>query len=557
MPGKKRNIQNRIDKQGQKIFENALPDKKEFSMVYSKENGEDFGIDGQIQIFENEKHTGEFLKVQLKSKGRAKYIEDGTYLSLPLDLDSSYFLIDEVQDPTVLIVVDNEESKVFYHPIQIDPISRSALDDKLVNADSKAKNPQITIRIDTKNILSPNNYQGLYEYLQKAKIKLSQRNILRIKTNSTLSEGLRHVEEIEREILNLAGFDWVTRKSESFTPGTMLTMTDSTGKVIDYIPNSSYTEDHAPIIKFKTKFSTKSANEQKKYEQFKKLVQEGKGSIQLDKSNIEFFEVSSGENILDSIVNHENMSIRIEPSINKVRNTVFLGNGTDEIRIEVDVWIQDNHFFIESIEGQLLEVKIKYAIGNPAGTFNINTSSYKFVSPTQELQILRFIGSLSQQLKVSFIDPSGFKRKLLEADLGDKKILNDKRLEFIKALSEIESITGVPIDYPLPADMEENDIRNVFWLHQLVAKGKVVENLTVNFVLEKDPSEELKSGMAMQFTMNPPEVYLFGKPYVLNDFIQNVRGVITEITQKKEETKVRYLVKINKAENTFHKKIHS
>lgn len=216
MPGKKRNKQNRIDKKGQKIFDDSLPDESEFSMVYSKENGEDFGIDGQIQIFKNETHTGEFLKVQLKSKDIGNYINDGKTLSLSIDLDSAYFLIDQVQDPTALIVVDTKSNKVFWHPIQTDSASRIALEEKLDSLNNKVKDPHITIHIDTTNIRSPTNYQSLYDYLQKAKIWLSQKSILKTKTSSTLSEGLKYLQEVESEILNLPVFDWYTTGSDSY-----------------------------------------------------------------------------------------------------------------------------------------------------------------------------------------------------------------------------------------------------------------------------------------------------------------------------------------------------
>ena len=77
-------------------------------MVYSAEN-KDWGIDGQIQVFQNKERTGELFKIQLKSVRRSMYIKDRKFISLQLDVKSVYFLVRQVQDPITLILVNIEE----------------------------------------------------------------------------------------------------------------------------------------------------------------------------------------------------------------------------------------------------------------------------------------------------------------------------------------------------------------------------------------------------------------------------------------------------------------
>ena len=147
MPGKTRNIQHRIGDKAVKLFCDSLPDTKEFEMVFTEES-RDYGIDGHLQIFINEKHTGDIPQVQIKGNETGRYISNREILSFSLDLNSAFFLIEQAQDPTALIVVDIDEKSVFWYPIQTSMEAREALEKSLTG--SKAKDPSITVHIDTK-----------------------------------------------------------------------------------------------------------------------------------------------------------------------------------------------------------------------------------------------------------------------------------------------------------------------------------------------------------------------------------------------------------------------
>jgi len=111
MLGKKRNKQHRIGDEALDLFRSILPKTKAFDIVFTEES-RDYGIDGHLQIFINDEHTGNVPRVQIKGNETGEYIDKGKTLRFSLDLDSAFFLIEQAQDPTALIVVDNDKGSV-------------------------------------------------------------------------------------------------------------------------------------------------------------------------------------------------------------------------------------------------------------------------------------------------------------------------------------------------------------------------------------------------------------------------------------------------------------
>jgi hypothetical protein len=543
MYGKKRNIQHRIDKAGRIIFESALPNSKKFSFVFSLES-EDYGIDGQMQVFKNGLHEGEFLKAQLKSKGEAKYINNRQILSYPLDLDSAFFLIKKVQDPTVLIIVDNKSKRVFWFPIQTSVEAREALEKKLI--ETLAENPSITLHIDVNNnLLSSTRYQGLYSYLKEAKIKLSQEALLNVRVDKTLSAGIKHINAIERQMYELEGFDWVFRKGSLVTPGTVFSIETSDGKKVDYLPSKKYKPELAPKVTLRTKFSTRTKEDREKFEAFRKAVQDRIGSVNLDDANIDTFKVTVGSQVLDNNKGNDKVSINISPS--KTRRIITLDNGTDELEHTAEIWAEDNTFIISSIVGQSLSIRFSRKLSDMKGKFNIGINPELMTSASQQLRLLDFIRN-TKQLTISFIDAEGFKRRLLAGELDASSIVSDNQYNFAKALAEIEHKTGISVPFPLPDDLMREDINNVFWVHRILTQGKITQKITLSFSLQNKPPEQVEIGKYMSMTQNSPEIYLFRKPYVMLGFTQTIAGKITEMEMPKGNDKPTYKIQMEEAE---------
>lgn len=553
MPGKKRNKQHRIGSKAVNLFKNSLPDTGTFGMVLSDETANDYGIDGYLQIFIKEEHTGEICKVQIKGNETGKYLKDGKTLSFSLDLDSAFFLIDQVQSPTALIVVDNSKKAVYWHPIQTSLEAREALEKCMAQSD--AENPSITIHIDIKeNRLTPKNYKALYSYFQDARVKLAKRAMLRIKTDKTLSAGVQHINEIERQILELPGFDWRFRKGELLSPGTVFSLESSDGKQVDFMPSKTYKPELAPTIKLRAKFSTKSKKERQRFEAFRKAVQDGTGTVDLDDSNIDSLEIFSGSQRIDQNSPDSKVKLTIGPT--KTRQILILDNGKQEARYVAEIWVEQGKFFIETVAGQILNIKMDFKPGETKGKFNIGINPEKLVSASQQLRLLDFIKD-TQQLIISFIDDVGFKRKLFAADLDASSIVSDDQYNFAKALAEIEAKTGVAVPFPLPEGLKMEDVRNAYWVHRLLTQGKVTQDITLNFTLRRNPPEKVEKNKFMILTQNPPEIYLFGKPYVVPDFTQTIAGKITELKTPEGKGKPSYKIEMKNAEISIKKTVES
>lgn len=543
MYGKKRNIQQRIDKTGQIIFESSLPNSGKFSLVFSREN-EDFGIDGQLQVFKDGLHEGEFLKVQLKSKGDAKYINNRQILSYSLDLESAFFLIKKVQDPTVLIIIDNKSKRVFWFPIQTSVEAREALEKKLI--ETQAKNPSITLHIDVNNnLLGPTKYQNLYSYLKDAKVKLSREALLNVKVDKTLSAGIRHVNAIERQMYELEGFDWVFRKGNLLTPGTIFSIETSDGKKVDYFPSKEYRPKLAPRITLQAKFSTRTKEDKEKFEVFRKVVQDGIGSVNLDSANIDMFKVTVGSQLVDKVSGNDKVSISIGPS--KTKQIITLNNGLEELEHFVEIWVENNTFIISSTPDQSLNIHLSAKLGDMKGKFNIGVNQEVMANASQQFRIIDFIRN-TKQMKISFTDTEGFKRRLFSGELNASSIVNDDQYSFAKALAEIEQKAGVSIPFPLPDDLTGEDINNAFWVHRILTQGKITQKITLRFSLKNKPPEQVEKNKYMSITHNPPEIYLFRKPYIINGFTQTISGKITDVEVQEENDKPTYKVQMEEAD---------
>lgn len=543
MPGKKRNKQHRIGDEALDLFRNSLPKTKVFDIVFTEES-RDYGIDGHLQIFINDEHTGNVPRVQIKGNEAGEYIDKGKTLSFSLDLDSAFFLIEQAQDPTALIVVDNDKKTVYWHPIQTSLEAREALEKRLV--ESKAENPSITVHIDTqKNRLTPDNYQGLYAYFQEARLKLAKKIMLRTKTDKTLSEGVKHLNEVERQIYELEGFDRVFRKGNIPTPGTVFSIETSDGKGIDYLPNKSFRPDLVPRVNLRTKFSTKTKEGIEKYKAFRRAVQEGKGSVELNSEYIDSYEMTIGSQIFDNSKSGGKTSISIGPS--KTKQIVYLSNGVDELEHQVEIWGEDGAFIIQSLEGQPLHISLKLKMGEMSAKFNFGINPNLMTNASHHLRMLDFIRN-RKELIISFTDPDGFKRKLFGGEINVPSLVTEDQYRFAKALAEIEQTSGVPIPFPLPDKLTREDVTNIFWVHRIITQGKIVQKITLSFTLQNKPPEHVEKDKYMSMTQTPPEIYLFGKPYVMPGFTQTISGKITKLETPEGKDKPSYKLEMEEAE---------
>ena len=73
----------------------------------------DYGIDFDIQIFEQHQATGEWFKVQLKSSESTEYSTHGDFISETLPTSHAAHYSAEIADPIFLIHADVRAKKIF------------------------------------------------------------------------------------------------------------------------------------------------------------------------------------------------------------------------------------------------------------------------------------------------------------------------------------------------------------------------------------------------------------------------------------------------------------
>jgi hypothetical protein len=161
----KKSKQQTIDREGQRLFEDALG-----SLNWGINRiEEDFGVDYDIQVFVDGSPAGCWFKAQLKSSASSKYSRDGTFLSQELDPDHARHYALELSEPIFLFHADIDAKKVFWCAPQ--------LDDELVGKlEARGLSSSVTIRIPTSNVV-PGAVQRLAEDLKQIGFILAKRTL--------------------------------------------------------------------------------------------------------------------------------------------------------------------------------------------------------------------------------------------------------------------------------------------------------------------------------------------------------------------------------------------
>lgn len=543
--GKQRNDQHRTDEKGLLLLKSSLPAAKEFNITFNEQPKNDYGIDGEFQVFINERYTGEVYKAQLKSTTNARYSKNGDFISFPLDLDTTFLLIESATVPTALIIADVTNEKVFWHPIQADEKLRTKLGKKLSQEITTKNPPTISVRVPTKNLLTPTEYQELYNYFKQSHIKLSQEAIIRTRTSQTLSAGMKYVDEIERQILNIKGFNWRYRnENDPPNPGTMYSLGSSNGKVIDFLPNEDFRPEDALKVKIEAKFPKDTKDGQQKYKDLKSWLEKGTGSIDLENVKVE---AVAGDSSINTHAGPGGVRMSFAPQLQKERQRLLITNGSQELLNEVDVWVEKGAVRMASVGNQPFSISTSFNPNKPESvSFNMRVNSERALSAQHELHIMNFIKGM-KEVEIAFIDPEGFKRKLFWGVANIAHTFSEDRYKFIKALAEIEHKAGIRIPYPLPEKITNEEAADIFWLHRLLTEGRTTKDVTLNITLNNAPPEELAPGKAFQASVSSPEFSIFNKSYVLQGFEHTTKGLVTSV-EKQDDQKFSYKIRLKNAE---------
>jgi uncharacterized protein DUF4365 len=102
---------------------------------------EDYGIDWNVQVFDNKSPTGAWFHVHLKSSASSDYAVDHSFASQELSIGYARHFALEMREPVLLIHVDVTSKRIFWYAPQ--------LDRPLAEVLGKTEAKGVTIRIPT------------------------------------------------------------------------------------------------------------------------------------------------------------------------------------------------------------------------------------------------------------------------------------------------------------------------------------------------------------------------------------------------------------------------
>lgn len=186
----KRTLQHIIDSKAQKQFEQSIPN--EWIIRSQKEN--DYGIDYEIEIFNNSISTGIIFKVQLKGTKKLKKLKNEN-ISFSLGIEHIEYFIKELNIPTFLIIADIESENTYWTNVLLDRELRENYN-KAVDKNSKS----ITLHIPSSNLL-PKDIQLLAIEYSKCMNFISARYLSKA-SNVQFSNIHEQLELDDKEITN-------------------------------------------------------------------------------------------------------------------------------------------------------------------------------------------------------------------------------------------------------------------------------------------------------------------------------------------------------------------
>ena len=80
----------------------------------------DYGVDFDVEVFNENRTTGITFKLQLKSSRSTAYSSGGDFVAEIVDVKNARYLIQEMQTPTILAHADVENGRTFWCAPQLD-----------------------------------------------------------------------------------------------------------------------------------------------------------------------------------------------------------------------------------------------------------------------------------------------------------------------------------------------------------------------------------------------------------------------------------------------------
>lgn len=175
--------QHEIDRAGKRLLRSVL---EPLGWVVN-DTEEDYGIDCNVQLFDDRQPTGAWFHVQLKSSQSSDYSANGRFVSQELRIDHARHYALEMRDPVFLVHADVTANRLYWHAPQLD----RHLATVLVGAHVKF----ITVRIPTYQEL-PRTAPELVASLNDIYLLLANRAITSASAED-FAESLVHLPDQE------------------------------------------------------------------------------------------------------------------------------------------------------------------------------------------------------------------------------------------------------------------------------------------------------------------------------------------------------------------------
>jgi len=187
-----------IGRRAGRIFQNAIPANWAYR---SQEDQEDYGIDGEIELVDEQDHaTGFIFKAQIKGQESVSIIEEGKTVSFNISCNKLLYYMQQIEAPIILVVVDVTTEIIYWRTLQDDEKLSTALESAVAKGQAS-----LSVHLEANRQLSGNTHDLLkdvesnMDWLRLHAIKrLSQpvKDILKSHSHQSLEEILSQAKKI-------------------------------------------------------------------------------------------------------------------------------------------------------------------------------------------------------------------------------------------------------------------------------------------------------------------------------------------------------------------------
>lgn len=148
----------------------------------------DYGIDYNVQVFDQGSPTGAWFHVQLKSSASSEYSADRSFVSQDVTVDHARHYALEMREPVVVIHADVTKKDVYWYAPQ--------LDRQLTTVLTQTNAQSTTFRIPTRHKI-PETAPELLTAIENIHLVLATRELTSTPTQ-TFADNLKHLPDQER-----------------------------------------------------------------------------------------------------------------------------------------------------------------------------------------------------------------------------------------------------------------------------------------------------------------------------------------------------------------------